>query len=443
MNTRKQVLLMTSLLLMMLIVIGVYAAWYPSRATDAGKHFDEATAERGSILFARNCRLCHGNVAEGGALGARLPSAPALDRPDFQGFLGTDAKLTEGLDLTATTLVVGDSTGLLAGDQIRVDKERMEIEDVDGNEIHVVRGVEHTEAAQHFADAVVYRLDLSAFDTLNPNSTLNVIQNTITCGRVGTAMPAWGVDHGGPLSDEQIRQLTLLIMQGRWDLVEHEIDIEDEIVSDLEAPIAADATEMFVSDATRFTEGEALRIGGERVRVTSVPTLPTNRFGELPDDKSGVIGIERGVLGTTPLEHSQDTELFRFAETPEPSINQRSCGQTARPAAPAGDPELMEPFDGQTVEVAAFNVAFDTDTITVDADGEVRIRFDNKDEGVQHNIAFYNSATDVTEVSPGSVGLVFTGPDVDDTVFDIPAAGEYFFRCDIHPTQMTGTFVVQ
>ena len=443
MNTRKQVLLMTSLLLMMLIVIGVYAAWYPSRATDAEKHFDEATAERGSILFARNCRLCHGNVAEGGALGARLPSAPALDRPDFQGFLGTDAKLTEGLDLTATTLVVGDSTGLLAGDQIRVDKERMEIEEVDGNEIHVVRGVEHTEAAQHFADAVVYRLDLSAFDTLNPNSTLNVIQNTITCGRVGTAMPAWGVDHGGPLSDEQIRQLTLLIMQGRWDLVEHEIDIEDEIVSDLEAPIAADATEMFVSDVSRFTEGEALRIGGERVRVTSVPTLPTNRFGELPDDKSGVIGIERGVLGTTPLEHSQDTELFRFAETPEPSINQRSCGQTARPAAPAGDPELMEPFDGQTVEVAAFNVAFDTDTITVDADGEVRIRFDNKDEGVQHNIAFYNSATDVTEVSPGSVGLVFTGPDVDDTVFDIPAAGEYFFRCDIHPTQMTGTFVVQ
>jgi plastocyanin len=284
---------------------------------------------------------------------------------------------------------------------------------------------------------------LSAFDTLNPNSTLNLIQNTITCGRVGTAMPAWGVEHGGPLSDEQIRQLTLLIMQGRWDLVEHEIDIEDEIVSDLEAPIAADAAEMFVSDVTRFTVGEALRIGGERVRVTSVPELTTNRFGELPDDKSGVIGIERGVLGTTPLEHPQDTELFRFAETPEPSINQKSCGQTARPAAPAGNPELIEPFDGQTVEVAAFNVAFDTDTITVDADGEVRIRFDNQDDGVDHNIAFYNSATDLTEVSPGSIGLVFPGPDVDDTVFDIPAAGEYFFRCDIHPTQMTGTFVVQ
>jgi hypothetical protein len=31
---------------------------------------------------------------------------------------------------------------------------------------------------------------------------------------------------------------------------------------------------------------------------------------------------------------------------------------------------------------------------------------------------------------------------VDDTVFTTPAAGNYFFRCDVHPTSMTGTFTV-
>jgi hypothetical protein len=31
---------------------------------------------------------------------------------------------------------------------------------------------------------------------------------------------------------------------------------------------------------------------------------------------------------------------------------------------------------------------------------------------------------------------------VDDTVFDVPAAGNYFFRCDVHPQTMTGTFRV-
>lgn len=444
MNTRKQVLLMTSLLLIMLIVIGAYAAWYPSRAEDAAEHFDEATAERGAILFARNCRLCHGNVGEGGAIGARLPAAPALDRPDLQGFMGTEAMLTEGLDLTATSFPVTTAEGFAESDIILVDKERMEVTDVEENVLHVVRGIEHTEAQQHFTDAVVYRLDPSAFDTLNPNSTLNVIMNTIACGRVGTAMPAWGAENGGPLSEEQIRQLTLLIMQGRWDLVEEEINLEDEIASDLLEPISADATEMYVSDVTRFTAEEALRIGEERVRVVSVPDIGTDRFGNPPDDRRGFIGIERGVLNTTPLEHPAGTTLYRFAETSEPSTNERSCGQTARPAAPAGDPELIEDFDGdQTVEVSAFNIAFDTDTITVQSDGEVRIRFDNQDEGVQHNIAFYNSSTDITEVSPGSVGLVFEGVNVDDTVFEIPAPGEYYFRCDIHPVQMTGTFIVE
>ena len=31
----------------------------------------------------------------------------------------------------------------------------------------------------------------------------------------------------------------------------------------------------------------------------------------------------------------------------------------------------------------------------------------------------------------------------DDTVFAIPDAGEYFFRCDVHPTIMTGAFIVE
>lgn len=448
MNTRKQVLIMTSLLLMMLIVIGIYAAWYPSRAEDAETHFQEATAERGAILFARNCRICHGNLGEGGALGARLPAAPALDRPDLQGFLPTKGTLVGGLDLTSTTFEVNDSTGIASGDIILVDKERMEVEDVnvDSNELTVLRGLEHTDPAQHFENAVVYRLDTSAFDQLNPNSTRNLIRNTISCGRVGTAMPIWGAVNGGSLGDEQIRQLTTLIMQGRWDLVEEEIDNaeEDLIDSQLRAPIAADTTEISVSDVSRFIEGQALRIGDERLRVVGVPTLPTNRFGELPDNKSGVITVERGVLGTVPLDHSQDSAVYKFDETPEgPSITEKSCGQTAPAPVPAGTPELIEPFDGQTVEVSAFNVKFDTNQVTINADGQVRLRFDNQDEGVDHNIAVYNSSTDLTPVSPGSVGLVFKGPDMDDTVFDIPAAGEYYFRCDIHPGQMFGTFTVQ
>src|SRR5262245_26655728 len=108
MNTRKQVLLMSALLMVTLIVIGIYAAWYPGRAADATDEFELARAERGSLIFARNCRLCHGDVGQGGAAGARLPAAPALDRPDLQGFTDPGITITNDVGPTANLIQVSD-----------------------------------------------------------------------------------------------------------------------------------------------------------------------------------------------------------------------------------------------------------------------------------------------------------------------------------------------
>ncbi|HEY7270687.1 MAG TPA: cytochrome c, partial [Dehalococcoidia bacterium] len=91
MNTRKQVLAMVALLMVGLIGIAIYSAWDPGRNANAQADFQDKTAARGAILFARNCRLCHGDVGEGGALGGRLAAAPALDRPDLQGFIDSKA----------------------------------------------------------------------------------------------------------------------------------------------------------------------------------------------------------------------------------------------------------------------------------------------------------------------------------------------------------------
>ncbi len=38
-----------------------------------------------------------------------------------------------------------------------------------------------------------------------------IIRDTIRCGRVGTLMPQWAEDQGGPLNDFQIEQLVALI----------------------------------------------------------------------------------------------------------------------------------------------------------------------------------------------------------------------------------------
>jgi plastocyanin/mono/diheme cytochrome c family protein len=434
MNTRKQVLIMSALLLVMLIVTAGYAAWYPSRASDAEDHFEEATAERASITFARQCRLCHGDQAEGGALGGRLPAAPALNRPDLQGFLDTEAVLEKEMNTSTDTLEVDNVENITVGQVILIDEERMEVKDIDGNTLTVKRAVEHTEAAGHFADAVVYGFDETTYTT-----AVKLITNTITCGRVGTAMPAWAQDQGGPLSDEQIRQLMVLITTARWDLVAHHNDIEDKVSATLLEPITPDTRTIRVSDVTRFNDEAAIRIGDERLRIKELPNV-----APAAADKSGLIQVERGILGTIAEDHGTDVTIYNFPEPSNPAILESSCGQTARAPAPQGTPGTIEPFTGQTVEISALNVAFSTDELTVNAGGQVRIRFTNN-EAVPHNIAVYeDDSAPVEPVADGSVGVTFEGPNVvDDTVFDIPAAGEYFFRCDVHPTLMTGDFIVR
>ena len=433
MNTRKQVFAMTALMMVTLIIIGIYGAWLPSRETDAAVDFEEKTAGRGSILFARNCRLCHGDVAEGGSLGGRLPAAAPLDRSSLQGFVDSKTTLDGSLDAGSAEVLVKDGSRFSEGKTILISTERMEVRDVDGNTLRVKRATGHTEELNHFDDATILILDAQ---TLTETQTL--ITNTITCGRVGTAMPAWAQSQGGPISDEQIRQLMVLITTGRWDLVKEEADLEDTTGFTIaEGGISAESTLIGAPDVLAFSEGEALRIGAERLRVIDVPAVDRGT-----GDKSGFIEVERGVLGTASLAHDEGTVVYRFPEISEPSINQASCGQTARASAPVGTPGLIEDFEGQEVEIAAFNIAFDTDEITVSVGGDVRIRFDHQDTGVEHNVAVYASATDLTPVSDGSVGVLFPGPEVDDTVFEIPEAGTYFFRCDVHPTLMTGTFTV-
>ena len=90
------------------------------------------------------------------------------------------------------------------------------------------------------------------------------------------------------------------------------------------------------------------------------------------------------------------------------------------------------------VQLAAENVAFERDTITLAADTDVQIRFDNNDRDIQHNITILGQ-------DPGRPifrGQLVTGRATVTYTFHSPPAGEYRFQCDIHPTQMKGTVKV-
>jgi plastocyanin/mono/diheme cytochrome c family protein len=147
------------------------------------------------------------------------------------------------------------------------------------------------------------------------------ILDTIRCGRVGTLMPAWAEDQGGPLNDFQILQLVALItgaMPGLdapadpnavselgWEAALEEADRPSPHGDLLEGKklaeaASASATTLVLTDAQKLTNGNQLRIDEEVVKITHAPVGSTllDDVGpdetELPVKDAGTAGFKAG-----------------------------------------------------------------------------------------------------------------------------------------------------
>jgi plastocyanin len=91
------------------------------------------------------------------------------------------------------------------------------------------------------------------------------------------------------------------------------------------------------------------------------------------------------------------------------------------------------------VEVVAQNLAFDTQELRLPAETPTTLSLDNKDSA-PHNVSIYED--DTASGEPLFTFEPFTGPAVEPFTVDPIPEGEYYFRCDVHPT-MEGTVVVE
>ncbi len=106
-----------------------------------------------------------------------------------------------------------------------------------------------------------------------------------------------------------------------------------------------------------------------------------------------------------------------------------------------GDGDRETPAPGEeTAEIMMIpSIQFDRSELTISADTDVTITADNTDEGVRHNFSVYTD--DLTTDNLGMTEIC-TAPCVDAVTLNL-AAGDYFFRCEVHPAQMTGTLIAQ
>ncbi len=127
-------------------------------------------------------------------------------------------------------------------------------------------------------------------------------------------------------------------------------------------------------------------------------------------------------------------------------IGQPSPSPSPPPTAPTG-PACSPTSNATSLQIAAPTGAaasgFDPTCLAVVPNTAFTVAFDNKDSGVPHNWELFKDPAFATRVG-GATGPtdVVTGVDQASYSVDALAAGTYYFRCDIHPTTMTGQLVV-
>jgi len=162
------------------------------------------------------------------------------------------------------------------------------------------------------------------------------------------------------------------------------------------------------------------------------PTTPGQPAVTTPGTYAPTINTSFVWKNITVGQHMFSVELVNNDHTPlEPPI---TASVTVTVTSPGGG-------QTQNIYLKAQNIAFNLSTITVPAGATVHVHFTNDDSSIPHNFAVYTNSAATTVIFRGeqitgvsSITYTFTAPST---------PGTYFFRCDVHPTMMTGSFIVQ
>ncbi len=269
-------------------------------------------------------------------------------------------------------------------------------------------------------------------DKTSKNQQYKLVFDTITCGRVGKAMPTWAQSQGGPLNEEQIKQLATFIVEGtEWERA-GEYGVEGFLEFDHHSPDTADNirlvaaigegdTTFQVTPVKAANKGARLQIDDEIMVVTDAEKVDNGVT-------IGTVTVERGIGTTDAAEHAADSHVLKPPVPPDPApVTQAACGQNL--PAPVPTPGAAEP-PSTTLAIIAQGTAWDKTTLSAIAGQPLTLTLDNRDTGTAHNIHFTEGA------DPGGDDVVATeitpGPATETLNFGPLEAGQYYYVCDVH-----------
>ncbi len=95
-----------------------------------------------------------------------------------------------------------------------------------------------------------------------------------------------------------------------------------------------------------------------------------------------------------------------------------------------------------TAPAGAATNGFAEKCLAVDAGKAFTVDFNNQDS-IAHNMSIYTDSSGTTSIQTQALDLTLVSKTVTYNFDAIAKPGTYFFRCDFHPTAMTGAFIVK
>jgi plastocyanin len=143
---------------------------------------------------------------------------------------------------------------------------------------------------------------------------------------------------------------------------------------------------------------------------------------------------------TTPTTEATDEATEEPTDEATEEATEEATDEATEEATEEATDEATEEAAGSGVlELSAANIAFSTDELTGPA-GEITIEFSNNDS-VPHNVAIYaDEAYEEIVFEPD--GTVDGGGSTTYEVGELEPA-EYYFRCEVHPTNMEGVLIIE
>ncbi len=436
---------MIGLLMIFALATGLYYVWDGHRASRAEEKQLEANAERGGALFALNCRSCHGITGQGAIENPSFPGVPL----NIDQYRPTNPGQLSALQQRLEDTIVCGRVGTLMPPWAEAQGGSLN----DFQIQQLVTLITSSAASQTGWDAAIEGADHA--DDLGKH----------LIAAVGSEDTSFRLNDAQGLASDQMLRLNIDIHAGQYEVVKV---VRAPSGTTLLEDLDAESNEVKVEGVQGIAAGAIIQIEDEKMRVIDASgdllrveravegTRAADHQRRLPVTELGdTIVVERGQFGTQAVAHEADTEVLNGPAVPPtgpftgevgttPPCGQRAVEAPGAPGAsptPAAGSPTAAPTPSGSVEIAAVPVTrFDKSELIVPAGQEVTLVFDNREGGVLHNWALYKSATDTNKIAGTQL---CTGP-CDETIkFPAPAPGEYFFKCDVHPIQMTGKLTVR